>query len=154
MLPTVAAVGVLGVGGVSAAAVFTGGSSGTDANPPVARPQAVSSSVVHLPSSTAAPVPVTPTSAAPSPAVHRAVAVNPHLLSLTTVGRVSWIKVVGPHGHVLFMGMLRHGKTLRYTARPLSITLGDAGAVRVQHGATIYAHAGRNGQVKTFHVTS
>jgi hypothetical protein len=95
-----------------------------------------------------------PTATPVGPAVHLSVAANPHLLSLTTVGRVSWVKVVGPHGRVLFLGMLRHGKTLRYTARPLLITLGDAGAVRVQHGATIYPHAGHHGQVKTFHVTS
>jgi len=70
------------------------------------------------------------------------------------VGRVSWVQVVGPHGRVLFIGMLRHGKTISFTARPLEITLGNAGAVRVVHGPAVYAHAGHNGQVKRFHVTS
>jgi hypothetical protein len=75
------------------------------------------------------------------------------VLALTVVGHASWIRVVGPHDHVLYIGIARHGKTLRFVARPLTITLGNAGAVRVAHGRTVLRHAGRAGQVRTLHIT-
>jgi hypothetical protein len=72
--------------------------------------------------------------------------------AITVTGKASWVQVVGPRGGVLYAGMLRHGHTLTYPQRPLRVTLGDAGAVRLvlHHRAT--AHAGKRGQVLRFTV--
>jgi len=68
------------------------------------------------------------------------------------VGRVSWVSVVGPRGQVLYAGLLRRGRTLSYRQRPLTVTLGDAGAVRLVLHHHVHAHAGRRGQVLRFSV--
>ena len=149
-MPVVSAVGVLGIGGVSAAAALSGGG-GNDAQP-VPMPKVLPNLVVQPPRTPmAAPVPSASTPPSPLPA-KRAASVDPRALRLTIVGRVSWVQVVGPGGKVLFVGMLRHGRTLSFTQRPLTITLGDAGAVRVSRGRTVYPHAGRPGEVRVFHV--
>jgi len=62
-------------------------------------------------------------------------------------GRVSWVSVLGPHGRVLYAGLLRHAHTLSYPQRPLTVTLGDAGAVRLVLHHHAKAHAGRRGEV-------
>jgi hypothetical protein len=61
--------------------------------------------------------------------------------------------VVGPRGQVLIAAIVRHGHTLTYRQRPLAVTLGDAGAVRLvlHHHAQAHA-AGRRGQVLRFTV--
>jgi hypothetical protein len=143
---------VLGIGGVSAAAALSSGG-GNDAQP-VPMPKVLPDLVVQPPTTpTATPLPSASTAPAPLP-TKRAAPVDPRALRLTVVGKVSWVKVVGPRGKVLFVGMLRHGRTLSFLQRPLTITLGDAGAVRVSRGRTVYAHAGRPGEVRVFHVTS
>ena len=102
----------------------------------------------------AASSPTTPTgsSAAATPAnpVARPSATTLPDFALTVVGRVSWISVVGPRGRVLYAGLLRHGRTLSYSQRPLTITLGDAGAVRLVAHHKVRPHAGRPGQVLLF----
>jgi hypothetical protein len=143
VVPALVTVTVLGAGGVSAAAALSGG--GEQAVP---RPRLVPGLVVP------SPQPIVPhpvTTAAAAPRISRPVpAVRG--LKLTAVGRVSWVQVVGPHHRVLFVGMLRHGHSLTFTRRPLAVTLGDAGAVRVVYNGKVYRHAGRPGQVRLFHV--
>jgi len=143
VVPALVTVTVLGAGGVSAAAALSGG--GEHAVP---RPRLVPGLVVPTPQPIA-PKPIATASAAPRSPRPAPVA---HGLKLTAVGRVSWVQVVGPHHRVLFVGMLRHGRSLTFTQRPLAVTLGDAGAVRVDYNGKVYRHAGRPGQVRLFHV--
>ena len=67
-------------------------------------------------------------------------------------GRVSWVQVIGPHGHVLIAAIVRHGRTLTYRQRPLVVTLGDAGAVRLTLHHHVKAPAGKRGAVLRFTV--
>jgi hypothetical protein len=64
---------------------------------------------------------------------------------------VSWVQVTRG-ARVLFQGMLRHGHRLSYRHGPLQVTLGDAGAVRLQRGNAVSNPAGRPGQVLRFSV--
>lgn len=139
MLPSLAVAAVLGIGGVGAGAALGGG--GHHSTP---LPRTVPTLVV---TSSPTPTPAVSTPAAPAPAA----AVQPDF-AVTVVGRVSWVGVVGPHGRVLYAGLLRHGRTLTYRQRPLTVTLGDAGAVRLVLRHRTHAHAGRPGQVLRFTV--
>jgi len=68
---------------------------------------------------------------------------------LTPDGLPVGVQIVAPHGRVLYAGLLRHGHTLTYRQRPLQVTLGDAGAVRL----VLHHHAkpaGHRGQVLRF----
>ena len=65
-------------------------------------------------------------------------------------GRVSWVQVIGPHGRVLTAAIVRHGRTLTYRQRPLIVTLGDAGAVRLVLHHHAHAPAGKRGAVLRF----
>jgi len=66
-------------------------------------------------------------------------------------GRASWVRVGLPDGSTLYSGMLRHGRALSFTRRPLLVTVGDAGAVRlVLHHRLQHRTAGTAGQVLTF----
>jgi hypothetical protein len=147
VVPALVSVTVLGAGGVSAAAALSGG--GEHAAP---RPRLVPGLVVPSPQPLA-PQPVTTAAAGPLPTPRPAApkAVSPGL-KLTAIGRVSWVQVVGRHHRVLFVGMLRHGRSLTFTQRPLAVTLGDAGAVRIDFNGKVYRRAGRPGQVRLFHV--
>jgi hypothetical protein len=139
VLPSLAVAAVLGVGGVSAGAALSGnGHHPSAALPRPALTAHASVPVAHAPS-TPASAPATAPAALPDFAV-------------TVTGRVSWVGVVGPHGKVLYAGLLRHGRTLTYRQRPLTVTLGDAGAVRLVLHHRAKAHAGRRGQVLRFTV--
>ena len=146
-LPSLAAAAILGIGGVGASAALSGGDGHPTAAPPVAHPAPATplatSSPTIGPSSapSAASAPSSPT-AAPVPD-----------FAITVTGRVCWIQVVGPHGRVLLAAIVRHGRTVNYPQRPLLVTLGDAGAVRLVLRHHVQAHApGRPGQVLLFTV--
>ena len=70
--------------------------------------------------------------------------------AITVTGRVSWVQVVGPHNHVLIAAIVRHGRTLTFKQRPLAVTLGDAGAVRLVLHHHAHAPAGKRGAVLRF----
>lgn len=147
MLPTLAAAAILGIGGVGASAALSGGSGD---HPSAARPP--------LPVATSAPS-STPSalSSTPSTGVGATPAVTPSSrptglpdFAITVTGRVSWVQVIGPHGHVLIAAIVRHGRTLTYRQRPLVVTLGDAGAVRLVLHHHAHAPAGKRGAVLRF----
>jgi hypothetical protein len=142
VLPTLAAAAILGAGGVGASAALSGG--GGD-HPSGVRPS--------LPIATSVPSPtpargVTP-SATPSVSSSRPAATVPDF-ALTVTGRVSWVQVIGPRGRVLIAAIVRHGRTLTYKQRPLIVTLGDAGAVRLVLHHHAHAPAGKRGAVLRF----
>ena len=147
MLPSLAVAAVLGIGGVSAGAVLGGGDSGGAARHPAG---ALGRGVPTLPT-TPSTAPSASATATPTPSAvpARAAAPLPDF-ALTVVGRVSWVSVVGPRGRVLYAGLLRHGRTLSYPQRPLTVTLGDAGAVRLVLHHHRHARAGRQGAVLRF----
>ena len=70
--------------------------------------------------------------------------------AITVTGRASWVEVIGPRGHVLVAAILRHGRTLTYRQRPLVVTIGDAGAVRLVLHHHAHAPAGKRGAVLRF----
>ena len=142
VLPSLAVAAVLGIGGVSAGAALSNSHTPDRGGGAVPPPTAM---VTTAPPVTSSPAPApTVSSGAPAPPA----ATAPDLVIIVT-GRVCWVQVVGPHAHVLYAGMLRHGRTLRYHQGPLRVTLGDAGAVRL----VLHHHAkpaGRRGQVLSF----
>ena len=145
-MPALAVAAVLGVGGVAAAAALSG--NGTPHSEPAATPAATSTApVIPPPTSPTAPAttrsplaPTTPTATKPGGAD----------FSVNVVRGISWVQVVGPGGHVLFAGVLRHGRTLSYPQRPLRVTIGDAGAVRLVLHHRAHDPAGRRGAVLRF----
>jgi hypothetical protein len=62
------------------------------------------------------------------------------------------VQVLGPHRRVLIARIVRHGHTISYPQRPLFVTLGDAGAVRLVLHHHAGARAGKPGQVLRFTV--
>ena len=146
-MPSLAVAAVLGIGGVSAGAALGVGSGGSGGHPTsnVLGRAAPSLRVTLSPPASASAAPTT----APAPA--RTPAALPDF-ALTVVGRVSWVTVAGPHGRVLYAGLLRHGRTVSYRQRPLTVTLGDAGAVRLVLHHRVHARAGRRGAVLRFTV--
>jgi hypothetical protein len=140
VLPSLAVAAVLGIGGVGAGAALGGGGHHSTPLPRTVPTLSVRSS----------PTP-TPVVSTPAAAPARAAAAQPDF-AVTVVGRVSWVSVVGPHARVLYAGLLRHGRTLTYPQRPLTVTLGDAGAVRLVLHHRTQTHAGRPGQVLRFTV--
>jgi hypothetical protein len=141
VLPTLAAAAILGVGGVGASAALSGGGGGD--HPSASRPAA--------PIATSAPS-TTPSNVAPAvaPAV---VPTRPPAVpdfAITVTGRVSWVEVIGPRGRVLIAANVRHGRTLVYRQRPLIVTIGDAGAVRLVLHHHAKAPAGKRGAVLRF----
>ena len=70
--------------------------------------------------------------------------------AITVTGRMSWVQVVGPRGRVLIAAIVRHGRTLTYKQRPLVVTLGDAGAVRLVLHHHTHSPAGKRGAVLRF----
>ena len=143
VLPSLAVAAVLGIGGVSAGAVLGGGdgrhpSGALGRSAPTLRvTPSPAPSASATPTATQSAVPARPAPALPD-------------FALTVVGRVSWVSVVGPRGRVLYAGLLRHGRTLSYRQRPLAVTLGDAGAVRLVLHHRVHARAGRQGAVLRF----
>jgi hypothetical protein len=142
LVPAVAVAAVLSIGGVGASAALS--SNGT----PKPRPAPT----------TAAPIPTPPQANAPTPAPPAVTATSPAApaprplpdFAITVTRSLSWVQVVGPRGRVLFAGFLRRGRTLSYSQRPLTVTLGDAGVVRlVVHHHARYP-AGRRGAVLHF----
>lgn len=70
---------------------------------------------------------------------------------MAITGSVSWIEVKRPSGRVLVSGLVRHGRRLAYRHGPLSVVIGNAGAVTLtRHGHT--SRAGRPGEVVTLRV--
>jgi hypothetical protein len=133
---------VLGAGGVGAHALTS-----SNGSSPQSVPTARSSTSGATPTLTPpAPGPsATPTpSSSPTPRQrqHRAPA-----LTLAITGGVSWIEVGRPTGRVLFRGLLRHGRRLTYVGGPLTLVIGDAGAVRLVRHGHITQPAGRPGEV-------
>lgn len=145
-LPSLAAAAILGIGGVGASAALSGGGH-PSATPPVASPAPSTPPATSSPTVGPSTAP-SATSASSSPAAAPA----PDF-AITVTGRVCWIQVVGPHGRVLLAAIVRHGHTVSYPQRPLLVTLGDAGAVRLvlRHHAQVHA-PGRPGEVLRFTV--
>lgn len=143
VVPTLAAAAILGVGGVGASAALSGG--GGDHNSAGRAPIPVATSAP----SSAPTVGVTPSATpAVTPATSRTVTVPD--FAITVTGRLSWVQVIGPHGHVLVAAIVRHGRTLTYRQRPLAVTIGDAGAVRLVLHHHAHAPAGKRGAVLRF----
>lgn len=134
----------LGLGGVGAAAAFTGGG-GAPTRAPVSLHTAT-------PGATAPANAAATQSSAGATTTRRAVSAGRIGFALTVTGRVSWVEIGVPGRRPVFQGLLRHGHTVRTQARPLRIVVGDAGAVRlVLHGRT-HAPLGRPGEVLVFRV--
>ena len=85
-------------------------------------------------------------SPAPSPVHHPSYA-----LKLSITGSVSWIEVRRPGGKVFVSGLVRHGKSLTYRHGPLSVVIGNAGAVTVTRSGASH-RAGKSGEVVRLHV--
>jgi hypothetical protein len=68
------------------------------------------------------------------------------VLKLAVSGSVSWIEVRRPGGKVLVSGLVRHGHHLTYSHGPLSVVIGNAGAVHVTRAGST-RKAGRPGEV-------
>jgi hypothetical protein len=137
----VLAAGVLGAGGVGAQAALTG-------QPHVYLPRLLPGLVVP------SPLPLSPTLDQPPAGVSKAVAPPAKPVpdfAITVAGVVSWVRVALPTGRVVYAGMLRHGHVLTFARHPLTVTIGNAGAVRlVLHHRLQHAVAGSAGQVLTF----
>ena len=149
LAPGLVVVALLGAGGVGAHAALSDSHSGTQSQVPPTTPQSLPPEVRTAPTSTPTPTPTpsaTPSAAATHPAQHPTVA-----LRLVITGSVSWIDVRRPNGHVLVSGLVRHGHRLTYTHGPLTVVIGNAGAVQLtRHGTT--HKAGRPGEVVRFTV--
>lgn len=140
-VPSLAAAAILGIGGVGASAALSSGGGHSAARPTLPRPVVTASSQPPAP---AASRPATPPAPAARPLPDFAIRVT---------GRACWVEVTGPRGHVLIAAIVRHGRTVSFGARPLAVTLGDAGAVRLVLHHHAQAHApGRPGQVLRFTV--
>lgn len=141
VVPSLAAAAILGIGGVGASAALSGGGSdhGSGVRPSLPLATSAPSSTPTSPVTSATPV-VTPASRP---------AATPDF-AITVTGRVCWVQVVGPHGRVLIAANVRHGRTLTYKQRPLLVTLGDAGAVRLVLRHHAHAPAGKRGMVLRF----
>jgi hypothetical protein len=103
--------------------------------------------VTNTPSSISARGATPKATPAVTPGSHALVAPD---FAITVTGRVSWVQVVGPHGRVLIAAIVRHGRTLTYKQRPLVVTLGDAGAVRLVLHHRAHEPAGARGAVLRF----
>jgi len=144
----VAAVAVLGIGGVGAHAALSGGSGGS---PPAAAPAGTSTT----PAATLPPVGTPPPTPVATSSSHVPSAKSPSVaLALTVTGQVSWVEVTRPNGHVLVSGLIRHDRRLAFRHGRLRVTIGDAGAVRLVRHGHVHAPAGRPGQVLRFTVHS
>jgi hypothetical protein len=150
VVPTLAAAAILGIGGVGASAALSGGGGHSTDTARVVHPH------LPAPAPAAAAAPSTAATTSPtattSPAAARSARPLPDF-AITVTGRLCWVQVVGPRGHVLIAAIVRHGRTLTYRQRPLVVTLGDAGAVRlVLHHHAQTRPAGRRGEVLRFTV--
>ena len=139
LAPGLVAVALLGAGGVGAHAALSDSGSNSSVTTPITVPDVVTPSPTVSP--TVAPSP-TPSAVPTAPARQR----PSYALRLTVTGSVSWLEVRRPSGHVLVSGLVRHGKHLTYRHGPLSVTIGNAGAVRVSRGGSTH-RAGKPGEV-------
>ena len=137
VLPTLAAAAILGAGGVGASAAFSGGGDHPSVAPPT--PSVVVTTPAPAPTASAVPAIVPSATAKPTPD-----------FAITVTGRASWVEVIGPRGHVLVAAIVRHGRTLTYRQRPLAVTIGDAGAVRLVLHHHAHSPAGKRGAVLRF----
>jgi hypothetical protein len=138
VLPTVTVAAVLSVGGVGASAALTSDHDVRGFTTP--RPVPTVAIPTH-PAATPAATP-SPTSTA-TPAATQ----TTPWLSVTTTGRVAWVQVAARHHKVLYAGLLRHGRTVEFRQRPLRVTVGDAGAVKLVIDGKVRNPAGRAGAV-------
>jgi Domain of unknown function (DUF4115) len=136
VLPTLAAAAILGAGGVGASAALSGG--GSADHPAATRPAGPIATLAPSTTPTGGATPTVAPAPRPAPVPD---------FAITVTGRVSWVQVIGPHGRVLIAAIVRHGRTLTYSQRPLVVTLGDAGAVRLVVHHHVKAPAGRRGAV-------
>jgi hypothetical protein len=142
--PALGSVLVLGAGGIAAAAAITGG------NGPGVHPVQTPSATTP-PAVTATPVP-TPTTAAPSPSAEPTRERPPAALVLHITGRVSWLEVTRPGGHLIFSGLLRHGREVIVRNGSAHVVIGDAGAVRLSRHGRVTSPAGGPGEVRILDV--
>jgi len=143
VLPVLAVAAVLSLGGVGASAALSSG--GAHPHPvPTATPAPGRTSPVATPfggaPSTVGPSSITST----APAEQRTATAD---FAVTATRGIAWVQVIGPHGRVLYAGLLRRGHTLSYPQRPLTVTIGDAGAVRLVLHHHAHNPAGRRGAV-------
>lgn len=154
--PTLVVVALLGAGGVGARAALSGGGSESPAAPTAARPvlpaSAASATATVSPTSSPPPAAVASSAPASTPAPGPRPAAHPAALAVTVTGRISWVEVTRPSGHVLVSGIIRHGRHLAFRHGPLHVVIGDAGAVRLVRHGHAHAPAGRPGQVLRFTV--
>ncbi len=134
---------LLGAGGVGAHAALSDSDSGSRSMP-ITYPGNVSPSADAVPgvSPTPTPTPSPTPSSAPTPVAHH----RQLALRLAVTGSVSWIEVRRPGGKVFVSGLVRHGRHLSYRHGPLSVVIGNAGAVTVSRGGPA-RKAGRPGEV-------
>lgn len=160
VMPALAAVVVLGAGGVGAAAAFGGDPApapmprvAASLAPPTGPAPAVTSPAAGSPAAdTATATAGTPSPDPPHGTAAAARSSRPAALVIAVPGRVSWVQVLrGPR--VAFEGMLRHGHRLAYRHGPLAVTIGDAGAVRLVRDGHGHGRAGKPGEVLRLHVT-
>jgi hypothetical protein len=149
VLPTLAVAALAGVGGLGASAALS-----TAPDHPATRLARVIDTPVPLPlpfGSVPRPAPaVVPARQPAHPSAQPSTTVLPDF-ALRVTGSVAWVRVVSGGGHVLYEGMLRAGRSLTFATRPLVVTVGNGGAVRlVLHHRLQAAAAGRSGQIVRF----
>jgi len=158
--PVLAALVVVGVGGVGAVNALLDHGSGDTASPrpstavlgeQVTRTPVPSSSTPSTGTPSTGTTTTTPT---PAPSAASRPPVKPlPWLAVTVTGRRAWVSVAVPGGRTLAQGLLRHGRSVRFPhRRPLAVVIGDAGAVRLVLRHHAHAPAGRRGQVLRFTV--
>jgi hypothetical protein len=154
--PALAAVVILGVGGVGAVnAILDHGTDRPPSGGPTTAVLGERATSPAAPSVTPTTAPATPSaspSAAPTHAAQPRRAALPWF-AVTVTGRVAWVSVTRPDGHVLAQGLMRHGRSVRFPhRRPLAVVIGDAGAVRLVLRHHAHSPAGHRGQVLRFTV--
>jgi hypothetical protein len=141
---------VVGIVAVGTYALSGAGDAGPGSGPhPTATKAASSAPVTSTSAPTAAAAPTPTGSPVSAPVRHRT---RGPAVGIAVTGQVSWVHVALPNGRVLFSGLLRHGHRLVYGRGPLSVVIGDAGAVRLTRGTKVLRPAGRSGQVLRFRV--
>jgi Domain of unknown function (DUF4115) len=153
VLPTVAVVALLAVGGVGLGHALAndpahGASVGVLGTHVVAPP------VTASPTVSPAPVPTSPPSAQPStpavpPAQHRSA---PATLTVSDTGPACYVQVTTKDGHLLVRRILHGHQHLAFRQHGLDVVLGNAGGVRIAVDGHHAHRAGESGQVLHFAV--
>jgi Domain of unknown function (DUF4115) len=179
VIPAVAAVAVLAVGGVgfghaiargqaphasagltgppAASPVLPAAPATTSSSTPsiLGSPPAVTGTSVSRPTVSAAPTSA-PASASASPKLtHRPRAhhhVAPAALRIVDAGSACYVQVTTSHGHLLVREILHGGQSVTFRHHGLIVVLGNAGGVRISVDGHRLHHPGRSGQVRRFRV--